>query len=96
MGTQTRYLYKYVRWEINKAIERDLPIIVVNINKKRLLDKDLCPPIIREKLAIHVSFNTAIVKYALDYWPDSHKQYRKSGKEGDYYYKSQVYQNLGI
>jgi hypothetical protein len=68
----------------------------VNINKKRQLDDILCPPLIRHKLAIHISFNASIVKYALDDWPDSHKHYRKNGKEGDFYYTPQVYKNLGI
>lgn len=96
VGANTRYLYKYVRWEINEAIEQDLPIIVVNISKKRKLDEDLCPPIIRNKLAIHISFNIAIVQYALDNWPDSHKQHRKNGEDGAYYYESNVYRNMGI
>ena len=32
VGESTRYLYKFVRWEIEQAISLDLPIIVVNIN----------------------------------------------------------------
>lgn len=96
VGTQTRYLYRYVRWEINEAIERELPIIVVNINKKRNVDKDLCPPIIRDELAIHVSFNTSIVKYALDDWPSVYKQYRSDSEKKAYYYDSSVYKKLGL
>ncbi|MDJ0619737.1 MAG: TIR domain-containing protein [Calothrix sp. MO_192.B10] len=96
VGTQTRYLYKYVRWEIEQALNLDLPIIVVNLNKTRSQDEELCPPIIRDKLAIHISYNPAIVKYALDNWPIEHQQKRRDSEIGSYYYPEKIYKNLGI
>ena len=38
VGEHTKYLYKYVRWEIEQAIKREIPCIVVNLNGKRSLD----------------------------------------------------------
>lgn len=35
VGETTRYLYKFVRWEIEQAISREMPIIAVNLNGKR-------------------------------------------------------------
>ena len=96
VGNQTRYLYRYVRWEIKRAIELDLPIIVVNLNRKKELDETLCPPIVRDELAMHISFHASIIKYALDNWPDQHKQEKRNNKIGDYYYPSKIYNNLGI
>ena len=32
IGEKTRYLYKFVRWEIEQALARELPIIAVNLN----------------------------------------------------------------
>src|SRR3970040_1138428 len=57
VGERTMYLQKFVRWEIEKAIHRDLPIIAVNLNGRRSMDESRCPPILRKELAIHVSFN---------------------------------------
>jgi MTH538 TIR-like domain (DUF1863) len=34
VGESTRYLHKYVGWEIDLAVELGLPIIVVNLNNK--------------------------------------------------------------
>ncbi len=96
VGTQTRYLYKYVRWEIEQALNIDLPIIVVNLNKKKNQDEELCPPIIRDKLAIHISFNPSIVAYAIQNWPEQHRQERQTGQSGAYYYDASVYRSLGI
>ena len=96
VGEGTRYLYKFVRWEIEQAIKRDLPIIVVNLNGLRKMDSDRCPPILSEQLAIHVPFKQAIVEYALENWIDSHYKHRKNGDTGPYYYKDSVYNSLGI
>jgi hypothetical protein len=96
VGGNTKNLYKYVRWEIEEAIERKLPIIVVNLNMKRELDDKLCPPIIRDGLAIHVSFNASILKYALDDWEDSHYKKRQENDNKAYFYKAIVYKRLGL
>lgn len=54
VGNNTANLYKYVRWKIEYALEKDIPIIVANLNGKRDTDADLCPPIIRNELALYV------------------------------------------
>lgn len=96
VGEHTKYLYKYVRWEIEEAIKRDLPCIVVNLNGKRSMDSERCPAIISNHLAIHVSFNSRILQYALDNWPASEKTKRADGKTGPYYYKDDIYEKLGL
>lgn len=96
VGEHTKYLYKYVRWEIEQAIDRNLPCIVVNINGKRSCDYDLCPAIMRESLAIHISFNAKILQYALENWPQSVKNKKHDGVIGPYYYKEEVYRDLGL
>ena len=93
---QARYLQKFVRWEIEQALLRDLPIIAVNLNGRRSIDKDKCPALLRDQLAIHVSFNAAIMQRALDEWPESHARHRRSQHSGPYYYKDEVYVGLGL
>ncbi|MHB8071642.1 MAG: TIR domain-containing protein [Candidatus Cryosericum sp.] len=96
VGESTRYLYKFVQWEIEQAVSREMPIIVVNLNGRRSMDEDRCPPILRDSLAIHVSFNTAIMQHALETWPDSDEVHRKASESGPYYYKDEVYKRLGL
>ena len=95
VGEHTKYLYRYVRWEIEQAIKRELPIIVVNINGMRCMDEDLCAAIVKNELAIHVSFNAKILQYALEKWPANVDQY-KGQINGPYYYKGEVYASLGL
>lgn len=96
VGKNTRNLFKFVRWEMEVALDYDMPIIVVNINNKRRLDDALCPPIIRDELAIHISFEQKIIWHAMNNWPSSHAKYRIQGEKGDYYYSDSVYQSLGL
>ncbi|MPN13133.1 hypothetical protein SDC9_160453 [bioreactor metagenome] len=96
IGESTKYLYKFVRWEIEQALSLGLPIIAVNLNGKRAIDSELSPPILREELAIYISFNSSILQYALENWGASHNTYVSQGKKGPYYYKSNVYDDLGL
>lgn len=96
IGESTKYLYKFVRWEIEQALSLDLPIIVVNLNGKRTIDSELCPPILRDELAIHISFNAAIMQHALENWKQSHDSYKMQGKKGSYHYLTSVYDSLGL
>ena len=96
IGASTRYLYKFVRWEMEQAISLGLPIIAVNLNGLRAQDTDRCPPIIKDVLAIHISFNAKIMEHALQYWPARHEEFRRSGKAGPFYYTQDTYAGLGL
>ncbi len=96
IGENTKNLFKYVRWEIEWAIENDIPIIAVNLNKNRSIDYKLCPPILKDKLAIHVAFGQKIIGYALESWTLEHYTQKKNGKSGPFYYEDEVYNLLGI
>lgn len=96
VGEKTKFLYQFVRWEIEMALKLDMPIIAVNLNGKRDMDTDKCPPILKSELCLHISFNSKIIQKSLENWEGLHKQYRKDGKSGPFYYKSEVYNNLGL
>lgn len=96
IGANTRYLIKFVKWEMEQALALRLPIIGVNLNGLRQQDPDRCPPTIRNELAIYVSFNASIMQYALEKWPSSATSLREQGKTGPYYYQQSVYQQLGL
>ena len=96
IGEKTRYLYKFVRWELAQAIQRDTPIIGVNLNGHRSQDRNRCPPVIRDHLVVYVSFNTAIIQYALENWPREYRALRSQGIVGARHYNNGVYRRLGI
>ena len=96
IGEKTRYLYRFVRWELERARDLGLPIIGVNLNGLRNQDSDRCPPVIRETLAVYVSFQPKILQYALENWPNSHTRLRKELKTGPHYYTQETYKTLGL
>ena len=96
VGDSTRYLYKFVKWEIEQAITKNIPIIVVNLNGKRQLDNDKCPPILKNELAIHISFNQKIIEHALYSWESQFKKLKHEGKSGPFYYTDEVYKNFNL
>lgn len=96
VGEKTRYLRKFIPWEIELARKKDIPIIVVNLNKKRQYDSERCPSTIgTDVYTMHISFNAKIVQYALDDFPSQY--YRlKDDRKGNYWYKQSVYEELGL
>ena len=96
IGERTRYLYRFVRWELERARDLNLPIIGVNLNGLRQQDSDRCPPVIRETLGVYISFQPKILQYALENWPNSHAQFQRERKSGAYYYTQETYRSLGL
>ena len=96
IGEKTQYLYKFVRWEMEQAIYLGLPVIGVNLNGNRQQDSIRCPPVIRDQLAVYVSFNAAILQHALESWIENHYFLKRQGKTGPYYYQQSVYAGLGL
>jgi len=96
VGEQTKYLYKFVRWEIEQAISQKIPIIVININGKREIDKDRCPPILLDRLALHISFNQKIVEKAIAEWTSLDDECKQNNQTGPRWYKADVYSQLGL
>lgn len=95
IGANTKNLYKYVRWEIEYAVEKNIPIIAINLNKKKTQD-NLCPPILKNELAIYIPFGQKIINYALNNWSSSHSSHKSNGDTGAYGYNKSVYDKLGI
>lgn len=95
IGEKTRFLSKFVRWELEVALRLELPIVGVNLNNSRRMD-DRCPPILRDQLVVYTSFHHKIIEYALDEWPSDFSRLRKSGANGPHYYSDDIYRRLGL
>jgi hypothetical protein len=95
LARRPRTSIEVVRWEIDVALELNLPIIVANLNEKRRMDDDLCPPILKGKDAIHVAFKMKILKHAMDYFIDSYSTIH-AGHANNWYYTDDVYRELGL
>ena len=88
IGQDTKSKHKYVRWEAEVAIEKGCTIIGVNLDGSRSMQRNTCPPIIREIGAIFVPFSPKIIAYAIE-------NYQMPNDSDYYHYKDHVYKSLG-
>jgi hypothetical protein len=97
IGEKTKNLLKFVRWELDLALELVLPIIAVNLNEKRFRDPDRCPPIIRDECVAHIPFKMKAIKLALDNWPGEFKKMPAVARaQGARFYNDDQYKKLGV
>lgn len=95
IGASTKYLTKFVKWEMEVALHLGLPIIGVNLNGSRQMD-DRCPSTIRDQLVVYTSFNHNIIEHAMDHWPAEFHSLRSAGTTGERYYNDDMYKRLGL
>ena len=86
IGGDTKSKHKYVRWELEVALEKGCRIIGVNLDGSRQMNSEKCPKIIQNIGAIFVPFSPKVVAYALDNYQ------MKNSKS--YYYPDSVYEKL--
>jgi hypothetical protein len=68
IGDHTRYLRRFVEWEIKEAIKMKIPIVAANINGSNGIDY-LCPPALKNQTAVFVPFKASNINHALHNWP---------------------------
>lgn len=99
VGENTKYLRKFLPWEIELARKKDIPIIIVNLNNKKNYDDNLCPSAIKDYVyTISVPFKMKAIKYALDHFPDNYETWKndKDHKDHRYTYIDSIYTSLGL
>jgi hypothetical protein len=94
VGASTRHLFKFVRWEMQVALELNVAIIAVNLNDRRSMDEESCPAILRDEYVVHVPFKAAIIRYALDQFPAEHAN--RGTERGPRSYPASIYSSLGL
>lgn len=88
IGNDTRSKHKYVRWEMEVALEKGCRIIGINLDGSRQMNPLTCPPIIQNVGAVFIPFSPKIVAYAL-------QNFRMDNKSSWYYYPDEIYKQLG-
>lgn len=78
VGEHTKNLYKFVRWEIQVAIDMDIPIIAVNLDKANK-STNRTPPILKENAYfVNIPFEMLKIKYTLDNFPAEYHREKKN------------------
>ena len=85
----------FLAYEIETMVSLGLPVVVANLDGDRTVDRNFIPkPLLdADYYTMSVSFQPKIIKYALDNYAT---EFSDSNKTGPYYYKSHVYDSLGL
>lgn len=85
----------FLAHEVKVMMEFDLPVVVSNLDGDRTVGRNFIPrPLIDANYyTMSVSFQPKIVKHALE---DYAENFATSRNSGPYYYKSSVYDQLGL
>jgi hypothetical protein len=85
----------FLAHEIEVIIEFNLPIVVVNLDGDRTVDKNYIPdPLLNANFyTVSVSYQPKIIMYALDNYAVT---FAKSEKKGPHKYLEKVYNDLGL
>jgi len=87
IGEDTRYKHKYVRWEVEVALEKECRLIGVNLDRWRRINEHTCPPILRDVGAMFVPFSPQIVAHAL--------QHSERQRSGNWEFRDDTYAQVG-
>ncbi|MFI5588135.1 TIR domain-containing protein [Amycolatopsis sp. NPDC051758] len=97
VGENTRFLRKFVPFEIQLARRLDIPIIVANLNGERIYDPSRCPAAVEDDTnTVHISFEQKIIRHALANYPDWYHSNKHSTKNHGLSYPASVYRDLGL
>ena len=85
----------FLAYEVGAAIRLKLPVVVANLDGDRNIDREFIPqPFLdADYYTVSVSFQPAIIRYALDNYAVN---FASSDKSGPHYYKEKVYADLGL
>lgn len=85
VGEKTKNLHQFVRWEIELAIELEIPIVAANIDKSNRANSKT-PPILKdEAFFVSVPFGQKEIKHALDLFPNEFNKEKDNAPSSRYY-----------
>lgn len=76
---------------ISSALAKKIPIICMNQTGTRRQDRENCPELLDNQLALHISVEKNPFHYALKHWVSYHKACVASGYHSPHYYPEKVY-----
>ncbi|VWD31313.1 TIR domain-containing protein [Burkholderia contaminans] len=95
VGEKTKNLFRFVRWEIEMCLSMGIPIVAVNLNGKRQMDPEKCPPLLKDTCTVHVPFKAKAIQKGLDDFCDGFASYKQK-KLTNLFYSDAVYAKLGL
>lgn len=85
---------RFSKWQIEYAINKQMPIITMNNSRIRGIDYDICPTALKNHLSLIIPFDEKALSLACINWPKSAKEHYKNGDKLPQRYNKEVYDQL--
>jgi hypothetical protein len=99
VGDQTRAVAarpsRFLHYEVEVIQRLGLPVVFANLNGSRVVQATRLPVVLATQYSVSVSFQPAMIKYALDNFIATYASDSRT-KTGPHQYPSQVYTGLGL
>lgn len=99
VGDETRAIAarpaRFLHYEVEVIQRLGLPVVFANVGGSRTAKKGRLPGALADEYTISVSFQPAIIEYALDEFVDGYAVARRT-KSGPHQYGTSVYRQLGL
>ena len=76
---------------LNTAAWLKRPIVALNLNQSRTVDREHFPSLIQEQLVLHIPMEGQVIRHALETWRDEAFKLRTMGHGGPVHYPSEIY-----
>ncbi len=85
---------RFSKWQIEYAISKNKPIIVMNNSRLRGIDYDVCPTALKNHLCLIIPNDEKALELACINWPKSHKAHHGNNDKLPYRYDAEVYKEV--
>lgn len=85
---------RFSKWQVEYAICKEMPIIVLNNSRIRAIDNDITPTILKNHLCLYIPNDEKALELACLNWPKSNTLHIQNGDKTPYRYDYDVYKEL--
>ena len=90
VGDHTKNMHKFVRWEIDIAMDMDIPVIAVNLDGSNGSTAKTPPILKNNAYFVSVPFEMKKIKHALDNFPNEYHKNKDEDPSDRYYDWSRI------
>ncbi|MBQ7277033.1 MAG: TIR domain-containing protein [Bacilli bacterium] len=94
LSKNVKSMRKFIKWQIEYAVNEKKVLMSMNCNRLRSLDYDVTPTILKNRLSLFLPYEEKALELALINWPKSFKEHVANGDNGPYRYDMEVYYDL--
>ncbi|MFA6889410.1 MAG: TIR domain-containing protein [Bacilli bacterium] len=96
VGPTTKSYRRFIRWQIERALATQKPLVMVNQNCIRSVDFDRCPMKMKKNLGLHIAFHAPIIEYALTHYLTSYVSHIQKEHHTPLRYSQDIYESLNL